>query len=177
MSRSMARLAMSLGVAAAIVAATAVTPAIADPTAAATGGEIVQVALTLTGSSAPALAFARSKGLHVDLVTRHTVLLSGPATQTADAFGSRLRRVSARGNPAGATRYLAPEAAPSVPDALRGAVSAVIGLDNRPVFARHIVPAGYTASDLGTAYATNEMAGAGAGITVGTVQFLSLIHI
>ena len=171
MSRSVARLTLSLGVAAAIVAATAVTPAMADPTVPATGGEIVQVALTLTGSSAPALAFARSKGLHVDLVTRHTVLLSGPATQAADAFGARLRRVSARWNPAGATRYLAPAATPSVPDALRGAVSAVIGLDNRPVFERHIVPAGYTASDLGTAYATNGMAGGGAGITVATVQF------
>jgi len=170
-SRSLARLTLSLAVAAAIGGATAVTPAIADPTAPATGGEIVQVALTLTGSSAPALAFARSEGLHVDLVTRHTVLLSGPASQAADAFGARLRRVSARGNPAGATRYLAPAAAPIVPAALRGAVSAVIGLDNRPVFERHMVPAGYTANDLGTAYGTNEMAGAGAGITVGTVQF------
>ncbi len=171
MSRSAARLTLSLAVATAIVGATAVTPAIADPIAPATGGEIVQVALTLTGSSAPALAFARSEGLHVDLVTRHTVLLSGPATQTADAFGARLRRVSARGNPAGATRYLAPAATPTVPAALSGAVSAVIGLDNRPVFERHMVPAGYTANDLGTAYGTNEMAGAGAGITVGMVQF------
>ena len=171
MSRSLARLTLSLAVAAAIAAATAVTPAIADPTAPATGGEIVQVALTLTGSSAPALAFARKTGLHVDLVTRHTVLLSGPASQAADAFGSRLRRVSARGNPTGATRYLAPTAAPSVPAALRGAVSAVVGLDNRPVFERHAVPAGYTGTDLGTAYGTNEMAGGGAGITVGTVQF------
>ena len=171
MFRSLVRLSLSLAVAAAIVAVTAVTPAVADPAAPATSGEIVQVALTLTGSSAPALAFARSEGLRVDLVTRHTVLLSGPATQTADAFGARLRRVSARGNPAGAARYLAATAAPSVPDALRGAVSAVIGLDNRPVFERHIVPAGYTASDLGTAYAANGVAGAGAGITVGTVQF------
>lgn len=51
------------------------------------------MALTLTGSASPALAFARDKGLHVDLVTRHSVLLSGPATQAADAFGARLHRV------------------------------------------------------------------------------------
>ena len=169
----MARLTLSLAVAAATVAATAVTPAIADPGAPATSEEIVQVALTLTGSSAPtpALAFARSKGLHVDLVTRHTVLLSGPATQTADAFGARLQRVSTRGNPAGTPRYLAPVAVPTVPAALRGAVSAVIGLDNRPVFDHHLVPAGYTGSDLSTAYDANGMAGGGAGITVATVQF------
>ncbi|MHB8187050.1 MAG: cell wall-binding repeat-containing protein [Dermatophilaceae bacterium] len=171
MSRSLARLTLSLGVAFSIVAATAPAPAMADPAASTAGEEIVQVALTLTGSSAPALAFARSKGLHVDLVTRHTVLLSGPATQAADAFGARLRRVSARGNPAGVARYLAPAAAPTVPAALRSAVSAVIGLDNRPVFERHLVPAGYTGSDLSTAYATTGLTGAGAGITVGTVQF------
>ncbi|MHB8298937.1 MAG: cell wall-binding repeat-containing protein [Dermatophilaceae bacterium] len=171
MSRSLARLALSLGVAFSIVAATAPAPAMADPTAPAAGEEIVQVALTLTGSSAPALAFARSKGLHVDLVTRHTVLLSGPATQAADAFGARLHRVAARGNPSGAARYLAPAAVPTVPAALRGAVGAVIGLDNRPLFEHHAVPGGYTGSDLSTAYAATGLTGAGAGITVATVQF------
>lgn len=171
MSRYLARLGLSFAAAAAIVAATAVTPAVAGPTAPATGGETVQVALTLTGSSAPALAFARSKGLHVDLVTRHTVLLSGPATQAADAFGARLHRVAARWSPAGVTQYLAPASLPTVPAELRGAVSAVIGLDNRPVFDHHIVPGGYTGGDLGTAYAANGLSGAGAGITVATVQF------
>ena len=171
MSRSVARLTLSLAVAAAIAGVTAVTPAVADPTAPATGGETVQVALTLTGSSAPALAFARSKGLHVDLVTRHTVLLSGPATQAADAFGARLHRVAARWNPAGVARYLAPAAVPTVPAELSGAVSAVIGLDNRPVFDHHIVPKGYTGGDLGTAYAANGLSFGGAGITVATVQF------
>ena len=57
MSRPLARLGLSLAVAVAIVAATAVTPAVADPVAPATGGETVQVALSLTGSPAPALAF------------------------------------------------------------------------------------------------------------------------
>ncbi len=171
MSRSLARLTLSFAAAAAMAAATAVTPAVADPSAPATGGETVQVALTLTGSSAPALAFARSKGLHVDLVTRHTVLLSGPATQAADAFGARLHRVAARRNPAGEARYLAPAAAPTVPAALRGAVSAVVGLDNRPVFEHRIVPRGYTSSDLSTAYDANAIANAGAGFTVATVQF------
>ena len=154
-----------------VVSAPVVTSISGDPTAPVAGEETVQVALTLTGSATPALAFARSKGLHVDLVTRHTVLLSGPATQAADAFGARLRRVSARGNPAGATRYLAPAAAPTVPAALRGAVGAVIGLDNRPVFEHHVVPGGYTGSDLSTAYAASGLTGAGAGITVATVQF------
>ena len=171
MSRALARLRLSLAAAVAIVAATSVTPAVADPAASVTGGETVQVALSLTGSSAPALAFARNRGLHVDLVTRHTVLLSGPATQAADAFGARLHRVPARRNPAGAARYLAPAAAPTVPAELRGAVSAVIGLDNRPVFDHRVVPIGYTGSDLGTAYAATSLSGAGAGITVATVQF------
>ena len=171
MSRSLARLTLSLGVALSIVAATALTPAMADPTAPSAGEEIVQVALTLTGPPAPVLAFARSKGLHVDLVTRHTVLLSGPATQAADAFGARLHRVAARGNPSGAARYLAPAAVPTVPAALRGAVGAVIGLDDRPLFEHHVVPGGYTGSDLSAAYAATGLTGAGAGITVATVQF------
>lgn len=169
--RSLARLTLGFAVAAAIVAATAVTPAMAEPTTPASGEEIVQVALTLTGSPAPALAFARTKGLHVDMVTRHTVLLSGPATRAADAFGTRLRRVAARGNPAGAGRYLAPAAVPVVPAGLRGAVGAVIGLDNRPLFAHHAVPSGYTGSDLRTAYAAAGLTGGGTGITVATVQF------
>ena len=155
----------------AAVSAPLLTSTAGDPPAPAAGGDIVQVALTLTGSAAPALAFARSKGLHVDLVTRHTVLLSGPATQAADAFGARLHRVRARGNLAGPARYLAPAAAPSVPVALRGAVGAVIGLDNRPLFKHHVVPAGYNGADLSTAYAAGGLIGGGAGITVATVQF------
>lgn len=129
------------------------------------------MALTLTGSAEPALAFARAKGLHVDLVTRHSVLLSGPATQAADAFGARLHRVRARRNRTGAANYLAPTAVPTVPVELRGAVGAVIGLDNRPLFDHYSVPAGYTGSDLSTAYAAGGLTGGGAGITVATVQF------
>jgi len=149
----------------------AVTAPVGDPTVPAVGEETVQVALTLTGSAEPALAFARAKGLHVDLVTRHTVLLSGPATRAANAFGARLHRVADRENPAGASRYLAPEVTPTVPAALRGAVGAVIGLDNRPLFEDHAVPAGYTGSDLSAAYAAGGLTGGGAGITVATVQF------
>ena len=129
------------------------------------------MALTLTGSAAPALAFARSKGLHVDLVTRHAVLLSGPATQAAGAFGARMHRVRARGSLAGAARYLAPEGTPTVPGALHGTVGAVIGLDNRPLFEHHVIPGGYTGGDLRTAYDAAGMTGGGAGITVATVQF------
>jgi len=151
--------------------APAATASAGDPTAPAAGEETVQVALTLTGSAAPALAFAQNKGLHVDLVTRHTVLLSGPATQAADAFGARLHRVRARGKRTGAARYLAAAAAPAVPVALRGAVRAVIGLDNRPLFEHHVVPAGYSGADLSTAYAAGGLTGGGAGITVATVQF------
>ena len=154
-----------------LVGANLATSLVGAPSGQAAGEEIVQVAMTLTGPSAPALDFARSKGLHVDLVTRHTVLLSGPATQAAAAFGARLHRVAARANPAGAARYLAPTVVPAVPAALRGAVGAVIGLDNRPLFEHHAVPAGYTGGDLGTAYAAGGLSGAGAGITVATVQF------
>lgn len=176
-SRPLARLALSIGVAASILAATAMMPAMAAvteptaPTATTDGEEIVQVALTLTGSAAPAIAFAQAKGLHVDLVTRHAVLLSGPATKAAGAFGARLHRVRAHGNPSGAARYLAPAAVPTVPVALRDAVGAVIGLDNRPLFEHRAVPNGYTGSDLSTAYAAGGLSGGGAGITVATVQF------
>ncbi len=147
------------------------TSTAADPTPPIAGEQTVQVALTLTGSAAPALAFARSKGLHVDLVTRHAVLLSGPATRAAGAFGARLHRVRARGSLAGAARYLAPETAPAVPVSLRGSIGAVIGLDNRPLFKHHSIPGGYTGSDLKTAYDAGGLTGGGAGITVATVQF------
>ncbi len=182
-SRRLGRLALGVGVAASIVAATATMPAMAAlpgpsaptaptaPTAPAGGGEVVQVALTLTGPAAPAIAFAQAKGLHVDLVTGHAVLLSGPATKAAGAFGARLHRVRAHGNPSGAARYLAPAVTPTVPVALRGAVGAVIGLDNRPLFEHHSVPSGYTGSDLSTAYDAGGLSGGGTGITVATVQF------
>jgi len=149
----------------------AVTASVGDPTVPAAGEETVQVALTLTGSAEPALDFARANGLHVDLVTRHSVLLSGPATRAADAFGARLHRVRARTSRTGAAPYLAPTVPPTVPVELRGAVGAVIGLDNRPLFDHFIVPGGYTGTDLSTAYAADALTGGGAGITVATVQF------
>ncbi|MCW2724427.1 MAG: putative cell wall binding repeat 2-containing protein [Frankiales bacterium] len=153
--------------------ATGLAPAQAagpDPAAAADQSR-VQVALALSGTAAPALAYARQQGLRVDQVTAHTVVLSGPAQQAAAAFGTRVRAVPARWNRRGPARYLAAATAPTVPAALRGTVRDVVGLDTRPLYRHSVIPTGYAGSDLATAYASTGLTGGGAGITIATVQF------
>lgn len=148
-----------------------VSPAAAAPmTAAAATGESLQVAVTLSGSPAKVLTFAHDHGLHVDLVTRRAVLLSGPADQAAAAFATRLHRVPGRWKHDTST-YVAAVSKPGIPADLRGTVTDVVGLDNRPFFQHRAIPFGYTGPQLNAAYGATSLTGAGAGITVGTVQF------
>jgi hypothetical protein len=160
-----------------VAAVTAVTAAglvpaqAAVPQPPAADQQSVQVALALSGTAAPALAYARAQGLRVDQVTAHSVVLSGPAQKTAAAFGTRVREVSGRWSDRGTPRFVAPVAAPVVPAALRGTVRDVVGLDTRPLYRHSAIPTGYTGGHLAAAYASTGLTGGGAGITVATVQF------
>ena len=107
--------------------------------------------------------FAAAHGLTVAHTTSATVLLTGPAALLAPAFGATLATTAA------GLRYAADEL--QVPEALRTAVSAAIGLDERPAMRPHAVPGGYTGPGLRAAYGGPAPAATGAGVTVALLQF------
>ena len=108
-------------------------------------------------------AFAGAHGLTVTHTTSASVLLSGPAAVMAQVFRTALA-VDAAGQ-----RY--PVSPPLVPVGLAPVVSAVIGLDERPVMRARAVPGGLARAGLNTAYQVPAPAGTGAGLTVATLQF------
>ena len=82
--------------------------------------------------------FARDNGLTVAEASpaRHTVVLSGTASQFSAAFGVTLRKYRA-----GDVTYRGREGSVSVPAELQDVVQAVLGLDNRPQAEPHVQPA------------------------------------
>lgn len=138
---------------------------------------------TLT-AAAPALAardsvvgWAKAHGLTVSAAGRWTVSVNGSAVAMSAAFATPLVAARSRFAPAGPAAYLRPVTAPKVPAALAGVATSVVGLDTRPVFApRLLKPAalgdsGFTGDQLRDAYGAPRDPAAGAGITVGTIQF------
>lgn len=75
--------------------------------------------------------FASSTGLEVVQAdaARRTVVLGGPASQVATAFGVELQRHTAEDG----TSYRAPDHEPSVPPDLQDIVQGVFGLDTHPI--------------------------------------------
>ncbi|KUO04173.1 S53 family peptidase [Streptomyces caeruleatus] len=73
-----------------------------------------------------------SAGLKVTGVTQHYVAVSGDVAAAEKAFGTQLHNYTK-----GARTYRAPMAAVTVPDALKGAVLTVTGLDTAPHLASH----------------------------------------
>jgi kumamolisin len=124
-------------------------------------------------------AFARSHGLEVTETNkaRRSVEVRGPVGQINKAFALQLRYCdSSRG------RYRSYEGPVHLPSVLAGIVEAVIGLDNRPVPARHLAAGDpqntNTLNPLQVATLYNFPDGTGAGQTIGiyervTVDFFS----
>jgi kumamolisin len=91
---------------------------------------------------------------------------SGPASAFAAAFGASLRLVTSH-DPAGggAVTHRYREGSLHLPAELDGIVTAVIGLDNRPQAALHVVPAAAAATAAPAAAAPGAAAGAAASYT------------
>lgn len=87
---------------------------------------------------------------------------TGTAGSASALFGVRLL---------GTGDGMHPDGTVVLPASFQGAVSAVLGLDTRPVASHAAIPAGYTPADVAGAYGANAAATAGAGTTVATVQF------
>lgn len=102
-----------------------------------------------------------ARGLSVVGADAWSLLVSGPASAVERAFGVTLLAVD------GATY---PDRAPTLPGALAGAVTAVVGLDSRPVMHRRAVPAGFAPSTLRAAYQVPDSSSSGAGATIGSLQ-------
>ena len=115
------------------------------------------------GQSTAVAAFAAAHGLRVQHTTSASVLLAGPAAVMAQVFRTTLAADALH------RRYAV--SAPLVPVALTGAVSSVIGLDERPAMVPHAVPHGFDGPALKAAYNVVAPASTGAGLTVATVQF------
>jgi hypothetical protein len=125
-------------------------------------------------TEAPAVErWAAAHGLAVNSVGDFDVTLSGPVSAVGAAFGTHFRSATAT---SGRRRvaYLTPARAVGVPRAIAGQVSAVVGLDQRPVamWANTYSPptGGYSGADFHSAYDLPQTAAEGGGITVGTVQ-------
>lgn len=101
----------------------------------------------------------RAAGLIAIAADPWTVRVSGDEATAERVFGVRVM-------PAG--RYHRPDHEPTLPAALRGRVSAVLGFDSRPLVARRAVA--YRPNDFRTAYNVPATSG-GAGQTVASVQF------
>ena len=108
-------------------------------------------------------AWAGSHGLTVGHVTSASLLLSGPPSRLAGLFG-----VTLTATPEGVPYARTPL---RVPVELAAVVRAAVGLDARPMMAAKAVPVGLTGADLRAAYDVPAGASAGAGTTVGTLQF------
>jgi len=99
-----------------------------------------------------------------------TVRVSGPASDVARFFGTDLRTLD---EPEGGATRRVREGTLSVPTSLRGVVTAVLGLDDRPQAAtRHIVAntsavsTSYTPLDLATVYGMPQADGTGQTIAI-----------
>ncbi|MFF4955596.1 S53 family peptidase [Streptomyces sp. NPDC001222] len=77
-------------------------------------------------------AWLKSSGLKVTAVTQHYVAVSGDVAAAEKAFGTQLHNYTK-----GSRTYHAPSKAASAPQALKGAVLTVTGLDNAPHKANH----------------------------------------
>ncbi|MGW5254346.1 S53 family peptidase [Streptomyces sp. NPDC004012] len=77
-------------------------------------------------------AWLKSSGLKVTAVTQHYVAVSGDVSAAEKAFGTQLHNYTK-----GSRTYHAPSKAASAPQALKGAVLTVTGLDNAPHKANH----------------------------------------
>ncbi|WIE54484.1 hypothetical protein DEI88_015400 [Curtobacterium sp. MCBD17_003] len=104
----------------------------------------------------------RAAGLHVTAQDTWDVQVSGTVAQAESVFGVDL---------AGKGDTLHPTTALDLPSGLSGAVTTVLGLDQRPVFEHHALPGGRTPADLASAYGVTRSGSTGAGTTVATVQF------
>lgn len=113
--------------------------------------------------SAAVAAFAARHGLTVAHTTSASVLLTGPAGTLADLFGATLATT-----PTG-LRYA--RAALVVPAELQTAVSAAVGLDERPVMQKKAIPGGYTGGNLRSAYTVKAAGSTGLNTTVALLQF------
>lgn len=105
-------------------------------------------------------AALRSAGLRVLSQTPWDLRVEGTPGVVERAFQVRLLG-------SGSARH--PDSAPALPG-LAGDVTAVLGLDDRPLLRPRSVP-GYGPVPLRAAYAVNRPASTGAGTTVATVQF------
>ena len=103
------------------------------------------------------VAWARAHGLTVLRADDWSVSLSGPAGALARLLGTGLSHGRA-------TTDL------HVPAALRAHVSAVRGLDDRPMMRTHAVPFGLTGATVRVQYGVPLVGWTGAGITVGTLN-------
>ena len=112
--------------------------------------------------SAAVVAFAARHGLTVAHTTTASVLLTGPAATLTDLFGATLA-TTAKGQ-----RYAT--AALVVPTELQSAVSAAVGLDERPAMHAKAIPNGYTGGNLRSAYTVKAPGSTGLNTTVGLLQ-------
>lgn len=126
---------------------------------------------------ATVVAWAARHGLSVTRAGSWDVSVSGPAAAMASAFATQLVAAPSRFAPGGPARYLRAASAPAVPAALRTVARAVVGLDNRPIYAPRAHPsfvlgdAGFIPDQVRDAYAAPSDPAAGAGITAASVQF------
>jgi subtilase family serine protease len=77
-------------------------------------------------------SWLKSSGLTVTQVTQHYIAVSGDVSAAEQAFGTQLHNYAK-----GSNTYRAPASTASVPQALKGAVLTVTGLDNAPHMASH----------------------------------------
>ena len=108
-------------------------------------------------------SYANTHGLTVGHVTSASLLLSGPSVRLASLFGTSLTAT-----PDGVPHASTPL---KVPAELAAVATSAVGLDARPVMAPKAVPVGLTGEQLRAAYQVPDNATAGAGTTVGTLQF------
>jgi kumamolisin len=115
-------------------------------------------------------SFARAHGLTVAASTPWTVLLRGRVHPLARLLGTSAHRVSSPLDRSAGRSFIAARSALQVPASLRRAVTAVVGLDTRPVWRSQAIPGGYgySGSDLASAYSATR---GGSGVTVATMQF------
>ena len=138
--------------------------------------ELARLAPAAAGR-ATVLAWAAAHGLTVTRAGSWDVTVSGSAAAMASAFATQLVAAPSRFAPGGPARYLRAATAPTVPAALRTVARAVVGLDNRPIYAPRAHPAfvlgdaGFIPDQVRDAYAAPSDPAAGAGITVASVQF------
>jgi kumamolisin len=118
-------------------------------------------------------SFAHDNGLTVveQSAARRSVVLKGTAENMQKAFGSTLMHYA---TPAGV--YRGRTGSVTIPAHLDGIVTAVLGLDNRPIAKPHLRkanaakgPAGYPPAEVGKAYGFPANA-TGAGETIGIIE-------